>query len=405
MNVVFLSPHYPAEMRQYTRGLAEVGARVYGVGDSPLASIPPETRRYLSGYLQVPRILDEADVLSRVREWMKGRSIDRVESNWEPLVLLAAKMREAFDVPGMSYDTVLGFRDKQVMKERVKAAGLRVPHAFRATNESEVREAVERIGYPVCIKPIAGAGSADTYRVDYQGDLERVLRLTQHIPEVSVEEFVEGEEFTYDTICVDGVPQIENVAQYLPRPLDARTNEWISPIICTVRQLEQPKLRGGLALGRGVLEALGMGSGFTHMEWYRKADGEVVFGEIGCRPGGAHLVDQMNYTVDNDLFREWARAVCWGRVEGRKTRRYNVAIIFKRAQGQGRIRHISGLDRYMARFGMGVCWENLLPVGAHRRNWKQTLVSDGFVMVRHPSWEGAMHLAWAAATDITLYAG
>ncbi|MCB9676948.1 MAG: ATP-grasp domain-containing protein [Alphaproteobacteria bacterium] len=404
MNVVFLSPHYPAEMRQYTRGLAEVGANVFGVGDSPVGAIPPETRRYLSGYLQVPRIMDEADVLKRVREWLKGQRVDRVESNWEPLVLLAARIREAFGCPGMTYDTVLGFRDKQLMKERVKAAGLRVPHSFRVKSGPEAHAAVERIGYPVCIKPIAGAGSADTYRVDSDADLERVLKLTQHVPEVSVEEFVEGEEFTYDTVCVNGVPQIENCAQYIPRPLDARSNEWISPIICTVRDIQQPKIQQGLKLGRGVLKALNMGSGFTHMEWYRKSDGEVVFGEIGCRPGGAHLIDQINYTCDVDLFREWARAVCWGSFEGRTTRRYNVAIIFKRAQGEGYIRHIAGLDRYMQRYGMGVVWENLLPVGSHRRNWKQTLVSDGFLMVRHPSWEGAMHMAWAAATEVTMYA-
>ncbi|MEZ4239031.1 MAG: hypothetical protein R3F59_23335 [Myxococcota bacterium] len=35
-----------------------------------------------------------------------------------------------------------------------------------------------------------------------------------------------------------------------------------------------------------MLKALGMGSGFTHMEWYHKANGEVVFGEIGCRLAG-----------------------------------------------------------------------------------------------------------------------
>src|SRR5258708_27047845 len=40
------------------------------------------------------------------------------------------------------------------------------------------------------------------------------------------------------------------------------------------------------------------GDGFAHMEWFLKPSGEVVFGEIGCRSGGAHLVDQMNYTCD-----------------------------------------------------------------------------------------------------------
>lgn len=404
MNVIFLAPHYPPEMQQYTRGLAEVGARVFGVGDTPLGAIPAATRGHMADYLQVPSIMNEDDVLRRVLAWARGRRIDRVESNWEPLVILAARLREALGIPGMSVDTVRGFRDKQLMKERLKRAGLRVPHSFRVTNASQAREAVKSIGYPVIVKPIAGAGSADTYRVDSDARLEQVLKLTQHVPEVSVEEFVEGDEFTYDTVCIDGVPAFENVAQYLPRPLDARTNEWISPIICTVRELDQPALRDGIALGRKVLKALGMGTGFTHMEWYRKANGEVVFGEIGCRPGGAHLVDQMNFTCDVDLFREWARAVCWKSFEGDTTRRYNCAIIFKRALGQGRIVRRAGLDAYLRDYGPGVVWENLLPLGSPRRNWKQTLVSDGFLMVRHPTWGGAMKLAWAAATDITLYA-
>ena len=48
MKVVFLAPHYPPEMQQYTRGLAEVGATVYGVGDTPAAALPPNVRQYLS---------------------------------------------------------------------------------------------------------------------------------------------------------------------------------------------------------------------------------------------------------------------------------------------------------------------------------------------------------------------
>jgi biotin carboxylase len=405
MNVVFLSPAYPPEMQQYTRGLAEVGANVFGVGDSHPQALPKELRGHLADYLQVPRIMDEDDVMARVSAWLKGRNVDRILANWEPLVLLAAKMREKFGIPGMSYDAVLGFRDKQLMKERVEAAGLRVPYAFRARSEKETRAAAEKIGFPLIIKPIAGAGSADTYKVSSPGELESTINRTRHVREVSVEEFVEGDEFTYDTVCVNGKPAFENVAQYLPRPLVARTEEWISPVIITVRDMQQPGLRKGIELGRKVLGALGMGTGFTHMEWYRKANGEVVFGEIGCRPGGAHLVDQMNYTCDVDLFREWARVSCWNSFEGNTTRRYNAAIVFKRALGQGRITRITGREEYHRRFGRWICEDELLPVGAHRRDWKQTLLSDGHIMVRHPEWEGAHKMAFAAATDITMFAG
>jgi biotin carboxylase len=404
MKAVFLAPSYPPEMQQYTRGLAEVGADVYGVGDTPAAALPASLKQHLHDYLQVPRILDEADVVERVTRWLRGREVDRVLANWEVMVLTAARLRERFGVPGMTVDTVQGFRDKQLMKERVAAAGLRVPRALRVRTVAETRAAAEQIGFPLIVKPIAGAGSADTYRVDDAAGLDDVLARMQHIREASCEEFVDGDEYTFDTVSVAGVPAFANVAQYLPRPLVARTHEWISPVIITVRDLAQPALAGGIQLGHGVLAALGMGDGFTHMEWFRTATGEVVFGEIGCRPGGAHLVDQMNYTCDIDLFREWARAVCWGRFEAPTTRKYNAAIIFKRAKGHGRITRIDGLAEFLRRHGEHVVEQRLLPPGSHRRDWKKTLVSDGYLLLRHPDWDRTYQLAMEAATDITMWA-
>lgn len=405
MNVVFLAPTYPPEMQQYTRGLAEVGANVFGVGDAPRRGLPAAVKPHLADYLQVPRIMDENDVIKRVSAWLRGRQIDRVLSNWEPLVILAARLRERFGLPGMSVDTVTGFRDKMLMKERVKAAGLRVPYAFKVRTEREIREAAERIGFPLILKPIAGAGSADTYKVNSKAELENAIGAMRHVEVASCEEYIDGEEFTYDTVCIGGKPAYENVASYLPKPLIARSEEWISPVIITVRDIEQPKLKPGLTLGRKVLKALGMGDGFTHMEWYLTKKGEAVFGEIGCRPGGAHLVDQMNYTGDIDLFREWARVACWRSFEAPTRRKYNAGIVFKRALGQGRITRITGLRDYMRKYGDWVVEEQLLRPGTQRRNWKQTLLSDGHILVRHPNWDEAYKMSFAAATDVTLYAG
>ncbi len=405
MNVVFLAPSYPPEMQQYTRGLAEVGANVFGVGDSPKGALPSTLKPYLHDYLQVPRIMDEADVMKRVSGWLRGKRIDRVIANWEPLVILAARLRERFGLPGMTVDQVTGFRDKMVMKDRVKAAGLRVPYAFKVKTQREIREAAEKIGFPLILKPISGAGSADTYKVSSKSELEAAIAAMRHVEVVSCEEFIEGEEFTYDTVCIGGKPAYENVAAYLPKPLIARSNEWLSPVIITVRDLEQPKLKPGLVLGRKVLKALEMGDGFTHMEWFLTPKGEAVFGEIGCRPGGAHLVDQMNYTGDIDLFREWARVACWRSFEAPTKRKFNAGIIFKRAIGEGRITRITGLKDYLRRFGDHVVEEQLLRPGTMRRNWKQTLLSDGHLMVRHPNWDKAYEMSFAAATDVTLYAG
>ena len=219
MRVVFLSPRYPPEMRQFTRGLAEVGAQVYGVGDTPRGSLPAKVQKHLSDYLQVPGLFDEDDALRRIVAAGRALEVDRVECMWEPCVVLAARVREALGVPGMSSDTALGFRDKPIMKERVMAAGLRVPQFARVRTASEALAAAERIGYPVIVKPVAGAGTADTYRADDPGELRGVLGAVAHHSEVNLEEFIDGEEFTYDTVCLDGTPVFESVAQYHPKPL------------------------------------------------------------------------------------------------------------------------------------------------------------------------------------------
>jgi biotin carboxylase len=404
MDVLFLSPAYPPEMVQFTRGLGEVGARVWGVGDAPEESLPAIVRANLAGYLRVPAILDEDDVLERVVAWLGPRRPQRIEGLWEVVTHLAARLRERLGVPGMSTDAVLGFRDKVVMKERVAAAGIRIPRTRRATRVAEVLAFAREIGFPLVVKPIAGAGSADTWRVDNAAELASVLDRMRHVAEVSVEEFVSGQEYTYETLCVDGRPLFSSVSMYVPNTLVARQNEWISPIILAIRDPEAAGLGVGTVMGVEALRALGMGTGLTHMEWFLRPDGAAVFGEVACRPPGANMVDLMNYANDLDLYAEWARAVVHGRFDGRLTRPWNAAIIFKRARGQGRITRVTGLDRFVARHRAAVARVDLLPIGAMRRNWKQTFLSDGNLVVRHPDRQVCLELAMEAASTISMWA-
>jgi formate-dependent phosphoribosylglycinamide formyltransferase (GAR transformylase) len=403
-DVLFLNPNYPPEMRSFTRALARFG-RVWGVGDTPVGALPPEVRGALTGYLHVPSMLDEGDVLRRTLAWLGGRRPDAIEGNWEPVTLLAARMREALGVAGMSVDTVLGFRDKPLMRARVAAAGLRTPTTHRAANAEDVRTIAQAEGFPLIVKPVAGAGSANTWRVDDEASLAAILPQVAQVGEVSVERFIDGPEYTYETICVDGVPQVESVCRYHPNTLIARQNRWISPVIVSHRDLTDPEVRAGAQLGRAVLRALGMGTGFTHMEWFRDRDGQAVFGEVACRAPGANMVDLMNYTFDADFFVEWARAVMTGRVTPGLRPRWNAAIVFKRAQGEGTIRAVDGLEGFAARHRGHIARLDLLPVGARTRDWKATFLSDGNVVVRDTTMGGVLHRAWDAATNLNLRAG
>lgn len=405
MRILMFSPSFPVEMQRFTVALARTGAEVVGLGDAPESLLPPEVARSLHAYLRVPRLWDEAAVLEAVRASHERAGLDRIECLWEPGMLLAARLREALGVPGMTVEETLPFRDKERMKRKLDEAGLRTPRHASATDARTALEAAERVGFPLIVKPVDGAGSQDTHRADDRSELERLLPGLAHVPELSVEEYIEGEEFTFDTICVDGAVRYFNIAWYRPKPLIGRSVESISPQTVTLRHVDQPTLAPGRNLGPAVLRALGFRTGFTHMEWFLTPDGEAVFGEIAARPPGARSVDLMNYGGDLDTYAGWAEAVCRGTFTQSVRRLYNVAIVFKRAQGSGRIRRIEGLERLLMHHGPEVVEVDLLPPGAPRRDWKQTLVSDGYVIVRHPDLGTTLTIADRFGTDLRIFAG
>ena len=112
----------------------------------------------------------------------------------------------------------------------------------------------------------------------------------------------------------------------------------------------------------------------------------------------------MNWASDIDLYAGFAEAELTGTFSIDLVRKYNSAIVFKRAQGQGIIRHIAGIERVREHLGDRMVAMELLPVGAHRRDWVQTLVSDGWVCVRDPDLQGVMDAADFVGTDLQLYA-
>jgi hypothetical protein len=227
---------------------------------------------------------------------------------WEPGVLLAAKLREALGVAGQGVEQATIFRNKDLMKQVITKAGLRTARHASARSIAEVKAAAEQIGFPIIVKPIAGAGSMDTFRAGSMAELEAELAKVTTYDEVNVEEFIEGDEYTYDTICIKGEVQYENVCFYRPNPLIARSTEWISPQTLALRDMTPTPVASGVALGHEVLKAMGFQTGFTHMEFFWTPKGEAVFGEIAARPAGAHTVDLMNYVGDIDLYMGYAEA-------------------------------------------------------------------------------------------------
>ena len=117
MNVLMISPGYPAEMAFFTRGLGRAGATVIGLGDQSTEALPPAARDALDHYIQVGSLADDDRVAATVRELARHARIDMVECLWEPYMVLAARLREELGLPGLTVAQTIPFRDKERMKQ------------------------------------------------------------------------------------------------------------------------------------------------------------------------------------------------------------------------------------------------------------------------------------------------
>jgi carbamoylphosphate synthase large subunit len=207
MNVIFIEPSFPHNQREFVRGLHAAGATVIGIGERPSSQLSDELRHWLSDYVQVRSVVHEPSLLEAVRLVQDKVWVDRLEATVEAHIMAAAAVREATGIPGTSVKTAYLCRDKPAMKEALRNAGIPCAQSTRATTPGEAREFATKVGYPLIVKPPAGAGASGTYRVRDDDALERVIRESGLADgeAMAVEEFIEGHEGFIDTVTVNGV--------------------------------------------------------------------------------------------------------------------------------------------------------------------------------------------------------
>jgi biotin carboxylase len=309
--------------------------------------------------------------------------IHRIVGILEPLQVPIALMREALDVVGTRAAVADLFRDKGRMKDELRRHGLPCARHRMVADLQQAREFAAVAGYPVVIKPAAGMGCKSTWRVT--SDEELVLAVAaSHISEqrpAIMEEFLVGNEYSLETITIGGEPVFLSASRYLPTPLEVMENPWIQWAVLHPRSIVGPEFDDARDLGVRAVKALGLETGFTHMEWFRRRDGSLAIGEIAARPPGAQIVSCNNYVHDADLHRAWARAVVDDAFDGPWERKYAVGAVFLRGMGAGRVRAIDGLAQAQQHV-VGLVVEARLPtVGTISSD---SYEGDGCIIVRHP---------------------
>ncbi|MDP9405606.1 MAG: ATP-grasp domain-containing protein [Actinomycetota bacterium] len=407
MHVIFVEPFFPANQRQFVRALAEVGATVVGVGEYPADAFDDQLKGWLAHYEQVPSVTDVERMTAVVR-WVQDKLwVDRLEASVEAHILPVAQVREACGIPGTSVRTAWLCRDKPSMKQALREAGVPTAASTAADGAAEVLAFAERIGYPLILKPRAGAGAAGTVRVDDQAELERALGVYggQGVGSIAVEEFVEGHEGFYDTLSIDGRVAHDFVSHYFPNVLDAMRTRWVSPqFIATNRVDSAPDYAELREMGRRVIAALGIGTSATHMEWFFGPKG-LRFSEIGCRPPGVAAWDL--YTAGNelDLYREWAMAVVHSTTSRPPSRRYAAGLVALRPDRDGHIAGYHGVDAVQQRYGEWVIDAHLPPPGTPTQPVEAGYMANAWVRLRHPDYDALRGILDDVGRTVSVSAG
>ena len=346
-----------------------------------------DTRGRIRGFVQIDDAFDpdrlEAGVRRVAAEIGTGR-IDALAAILEPLQVPLAVVRERLGIRGMDAAEADRFRNKSRMKDSLRAAGLPCARHCLASSADEALAFADQV-LPLVAKPPAGAGAVDTFRIDERSQLEQWLTHTTPSPDrpLLLEEFIQGEEFSFDSVTIDGQHVFHSISSYSPTPLEVMSTPWIQWTVLFPRHIDGPEFAPIAEAGPKALSALGMVTGISHMEWFRRADGSIAISEVGARPPGAQMTTLLSYAHGHDFYRAWAQLNAFGTFEP-PPRSYAAGAAYLRGMGAGQVSHIEGVEAVHREVGDLVVEARLPSKGQAKSS---SYEGEGYVILRHPETE------------------
>ncbi|MEU5765523.1 ATP-grasp domain-containing protein [Streptomyces asoensis] len=212
----------------------------------------------------------------------------------ESHVLGAALAQDRFGLPGPSLQAAVISRNKALQRGRFRTHGIGQPdHVLTDDLADSAGWAGPRL--PVVVKPLSSAGSDGVELVADAAAFERTaLRRAAERP-LLVESALEGPEYSWEALVRDGEVWFSN--------LTAKTTtgppHFVEVAHRAAVSLPAPDADRVAALGRSVIDAIGMRTGIVHLE-FRMTDAGPAVMEVAVRTPGDYIMElcSLAYGID-----------------------------------------------------------------------------------------------------------
>ncbi len=316
-NFVFISPNFPANYWRFCAELKKNGMNVLGVGDCAYDKLLPQLKDSLTEYYKVGSLENYDEVYRAVAFFAyKYGKIEWLESNNEYWLEQDAKLRDDFNIgTGFRTADMDRIKYKSKMKAYYREAGIPVARYHLVDDLAGCLAFIQKVGYPVVVKPDNGVGANATYRISDEYELRTFL--SQKLKGYIMEEYVPGEVCSYDAIVDSSGTPVFETGNVTPNSIMDVVNTHDNSIYYIVKELS-PDVR---KRGRDTLKSFGVRSRFVHFEFFRLTQdchlgrkGEVVALEVNMRPCGGYSPDMMNFANSVDVYKIWADMIAFDHV-------------------------------------------------------------------------------------------
>lgn len=201
-------------------------------------------------------------------------------------VLTAAHIAEQMNLVGLAYETAKMIKNKYLARKCLHNAKVDdAAQAYEVTESTNLETLVEKLSFPIMVKPCDGSGSRGVSRVDEASQFNEACKQAMaasntHCAEI--ETFITGQEYGAESLVVNGEvyvlgimrkwmtapPYYAELGHAMPCGLDTEIEKKV--IECV----------------RKAIITLGINSGSVNMDLLVTEDNKVYIVDIGARMGG-----------------------------------------------------------------------------------------------------------------------